>query len=323
MFVVIAIVLWTRGSLKKAVTDIGLQVQAASAPVQGLGPVVASVNQAVTNLGNGITAISTQAEKIVTLGQRYEDVEKQVRDVHDVLIGSYSKGKAGEEALRSSIARLAEMGYVKENQQVGRGVVEYAIAFNDGKTLAMDSKIVSTGDVLSWFDDKLKAEERAQLADRIRRKVRDKIPEVQKYIDPPTTLPMAIMAVPDPVMEIVTELIPEAASKNIILLGYSAIPQLITYFVRIHGFYRIEEDVEKLQALITKAQQEISRLDDGFFANKFKKPLGTLDRAVDVVKATISGIANTLSLHESHPETETPESVELVEEKRVTIPASA
>lgn len=313
----------TLANLQAAVGQVYVDVKTVSAPVQTLGEVAKGLHDSITTVSSQIGDIKAEAAKIITLGQRYEDVEKQVRDVHSVLIGSYSKGKAGEEALKSSIARLAEMGYIKENQEVGRGRVEFAIAFNDGKVLAIDSKIVSTGDIVSWFDDKLSAEERSQLADRIKRKVRDKIPEVQQYIDPPNTLPTAIMAVPDSVMEIVTELIPEAASKNIILLGYSAIPQLITYFVRIHGFYRIEEDVEKLQALITKAQQEISRLDDGFFANRFEKPLGTLDRAVDLVKATISGIANTLALRESQPGTETPESGELIEEKRIAIPAPA
>jgi DNA anti-recombination protein RmuC len=299
LFVVMAVVLWTRSSLKKAMTDVGVQVQAASAPVQGLGPVVASVNQAVTNLGSGITAISVQAEKIATLGLRYEEAERLTKDIHAILVGSYSKGRAGEEALRRSMNELMKMGYVRAKLPIGGGVVEYAIVFKDGTVVPIDSKIVSTDEITGLFDEKVSAEERAKLADRVRRKVREKIPEVQKYIDPPNTLPLAIMCVPDSVIEIVGEVIPEAMERKVILLGYSAVPQLIGYFVQIHGFYAIEEDVAELRDRISRAQQEVSRLDDRFFANRFEKPLGTVNGAISLMKEVASRLRYALTYEES------------------------
>lgn len=156
----------------------------------------------------------------------------------------------------------------------------------------------ATQQVGDLVDEEIAAEDRARVADKIRKKVRDKIPEVQKYIDPPRTLPFAIMCVPDSIMDLVNEVIPDAVQKNVILLGYSAVPQLVGYFVRIHGFYAIQEDVEELRDGIAKAKQEASRLDETFFANRFEKPLGTMNKALSVMKETASRIQGALGYEE-------------------------
>lgn len=299
MLIVVAILLWMRASLQKTVSEISLQVKAASAPAQALGPVVASVNQAVTNLGSGIKEISVQAEKIATLGQRYGEAEKYTKDIYHVLVGSYSKGKAGEEALKRSMIHLVQTGQVKAKQPLGGGEVEYAIVFRDGKMLAIDSKVVTTEDVSSLSEDNLTPEDRSKMVSKIKSAVRQKIPEVQKYIQPPTTLPMAIMAVPDSVMETASELIPEAMARNVILLGYSAVPQLIGYFMRIHESYAVEQDVAVLKEKISRVQNEISQLDEKFFSSQLEKPIGKLNGAFEKVKAVIFTVRNTLAFQTS------------------------
>ena len=170
--------------------------------------------------------------------------------------------------------------------------------FKDGKVVPIDSKIVATEDIGGLFDEGVTADDRARLVDKVRRRVKDKIPEVQKYISPPRTLPFAIMCVPDSVMEVVSEVIPEAVEK-VILLGYSAVPQLIEYFVQTHGFYAIGEDMEELQNRISRAQREVSRLDDKFFTNRFEKPLRTVNGALSVMKEVASRIHDALAYEES------------------------
>ena len=267
---------------------------------QNMGTVVKGLQESITSVGSQIKDISVQAEKIATLSLRYEEAQKLTKDIHSILVGSYTKGKAGEEALRCSLNELAKLGYVRTKQPIHGGVVEYAISFKDGTLVAIDSKIVSTDEVGDIFDEGIAAEDRARLTDRIRKKVRDKIPEVQKYIDPPHTLPFAIMCVPDSIMELVNEVIPEAVQKNIILLGYSAVPQLVGYFVRIHGYYAIQGDVEELRERISKAQHVASMLDETFFANRFERPLGTMSRALSAVKEATTRIRESLNYEETH-----------------------
>jgi len=316
---VAATVFWMRGSLQKALTEINLQVRAGSAPAQALGPVVAGVNQAVTSLGSGIKDISVQAEKIATLSQRYEEAEKMTKDIHSILVGSYSKGRAGEEALRRSMIHLVKTGQVKAKQPLAGGEVEYAIVFRDHKLLAVDSKIVSTEEVSGLYEDNISAEDRTKMVGKIKTAVRQKIPEVQNYIQPPTTLPMAVMALPDSVMEIVSDLIPEAMERNVILLGYSAVPQLIGYFMRIHESYAVEQDVAVLKEKISIVQQEISQLDDKFFRNHLEKPLGTLDVAFDKVRRVLFAVKNTLAFDTSAHLDSSATTVK--EEQEIAVPA--
>jgi hypothetical protein len=70
--------------------------------------------------------------------------------------------------------------------------------------------------------------------------------------------------------------------------------------VRIHGFYAIQEDVEELRDRISKAQHEASRLDESFFANRFEKPLGTVNKALSVLKEAASRIRDALDYEEGH-----------------------
>jgi DNA anti-recombination protein RmuC len=216
---------------------------------------------------------------------------------------------------------LVRTGQVKAKQSLGDGEVEYAIVFRDGKLLAVDSKIVSTEDVSGLYEDKLSAEDRSRMVSKIKSAVKQKIPEVQNYIQPPHTLPMAVMALPDSVMEIVSDLIPEAMEKNVILLGYSAVPQLIGYFMRIHESYAVEQDVAVLKEKISMVQQEISQLDDRFFRNHLEKPLGTLDGALDKVRRVLFAVKNTLAFDTSATHEKPSAAAAIKREEEITVPA--
>jgi len=87
------------------------------------------------------------------------------------------------------------------------------------------------------------------------------------------------------------------------------VPQLIVYFIRIHGFYAIEEDVAELKDRMMTIQQEISKLDDKFFASRFERPMTMLTNATLKVRQVITSIGGVLSLEhkvllESPEETE-------------------
>ena len=106
------------------------------------------------------------------------------------------------------------------------------------------------------------------------------------------------MAIPDSVVNLTTEIVPEAVKRNVMIAGYSAIPQLIVYFIRIHGFYAIEEDVEEMKNRLMTIQQEVAKIDDRFFANRFDKPINMLTNATSNMRQTVSRINNVLSLEQ-------------------------
>jgi len=212
------------------------------------------------------------------------------------MIGSYEKGKSGENYLRNMMNELMKIGMVRENVPIGSKVVEYGVVFNDGKLLAIDSKVVSTRDLETLFDEETADEDRDALRKTIKNALKKKVEDVCQYIDPQNTLPCAIMAIPDSLVDLSSEIVPEAVRKNVLVAGYSAVPQLIVYFIRIHGFYSIEEDVAELKNRLMSIQQEISKLDDRFFSNRFERPMGVMTNAILTIRQTLTNVNGVLSL---------------------------
>jgi DNA anti-recombination protein RmuC len=304
-------------SLEKAMSDATSKIDVMSAPTETLTQVTTALQQNIGTLGQSVTEItksigdiSTQATKIETLGQKYQETEKLTRSMYSIMIGSYEKGKSGENYLRNMMNELMKIGVVRENVSIGNKAVEYCVEFKDGKLLPIDSKVVSTRDAEALFDEETPEEDREKLRKKIKDALGRKVSEVCQYIDPQTTLPCAVMAIPDSLVDLSSEIVPEAVKRNVLVAGYSAVPQLIVYFVRIHGFYSIKEDVAELNDRLTAIHQEVSKLDDNYFANRFERPVKMLTNATLDLRQIVSRIDGILSL----PQEVTTETSEETEE---------
>ena len=285
--------------LRKVIGDMKSRIDVMVAPAETLTAVTTALQQNVGSLSQSITNIGTQAAKIETLGKKYEETEALTRRMYNIMIGSYEKGKSGENYLRNIMNELMKIGLVRENVPIGSKIVEYCITFSDGKLLAIDSKVVATKDVESLFDETISDKDRDALKKKIRTALGKKVEEVCQYIDPQTTLPCAVMAIPDSLVDLSSEIVPSAIRRNVLVAGYSAVPQLVVYFMRIHGFYSIQEDVAELKDRLMAIQQEVSKLDENFFANRFERPVKMLSNATLHLRQTIGSISGILSLEHS------------------------
>jgi len=282
--------------LKKAMGDMKSKIDVLSAPADTLTQVATALQQNVGTLSQSIGNIGKQAMKIEMLGKKYEETEALTRRMYSIMIGSYEKGRSGENYLRNMMNELMKIGLVRENVPIGSKVVEYCVVFDDGKLLAIDSKVVATQDVEALFDEETPDKDRETLRKNIRNALKKKVEEVCQYIDPQNTLPCSVMAIPDSLVDLSSEIVPEAVRKNVLVAGYSAVPQLIVYFIRVHGFYAIEEDVAELKDRLMSIQQEVSKLDDKFFANRFERPVRMLTNATLRVRQTVTNISSILGL---------------------------
>jgi DNA anti-recombination protein RmuC len=265
-----------------------------------------TLGQSITDMTKAIGDIGTQATKIETLGKKYEETEALTRRMYSIMIGSYEKGRSGENYLRNMMNELMKIGLVRENVRIGTKLVEYCVVFSDGKLLAIDSKVVATRDVETLFDEDTSDKDREATKKKIRNSLEKKVEEVCQYIDPQATIPCAVMAIPDSLVDLSSDIVPEAVRRNVMIAGYSAVPQLIVYFIRIHGFYAIEEDVAKLKDRLMAIQQEVSKLDDSFFANRFERPMKMLTNASLLMRQIVSKLNGILTF-ESETLLETPE----------------
>ena len=302
---VFILVLWAiarMSNLGKSLENLKSKIDLLSTPSDTINQIIAALqnnvglmSSSISDMQKSIGSIDTHATKIETLGKKYEETENLTRSIHNIMIGSYEKGRSGENFLRNMMNELIKIGFVQQNVSIGSNVVEYCVEFNDGKLLAIDSKVVATQDIDKLFDEETSDADRKRASKKIKTALVKKIEEVCKYIDPQRTLPCAIMAVPDSLLDISSEVISIAVKKNVMIAGYSAVPQLIVYFHRIHGYYSIEEDVAELNSRIATIRQELSKLDDKFFASRVDRPLTMFNNAILILRqsiAKISGIIN-------------------------------
>ena len=163
--VLVIVVLLRLLNLQKAMSEMKNQFEVTSAtvtaPTNTLTQVANTLQTNAMNLSTSIAQVNQyvgdigqQAMKIETLGKKYEETEALTRRMYNIMIGSYEKGKSGENTLRNMMNELMKIGLVRQNVNVGTKVVEYGVVFNDGKILAIDSKVVATQDIETLLDEK-------------------------------------------------------------------------------------------------------------------------------------------------------------------------
>jgi len=189
-----------------------------------------------------------------------EDVQASARRIETVLLGSRTRGAAGENILQDAFRQFpAEM--IDMNFRVNGKVVEYALVLANGKRLPIDSKWPSP-DLLDRLSDELQEPSKeAAVVQEIERVLRLKVREVRQYIDPGATLAFAVAAVPDPVFNACRRAHLEAYREGVILMPYSmTIPYVLALF-RLHLQYARSIDIENLEGYLQQIDDNVTALD--------------------------------------------------------------
>ena len=189
-----------------------------------------------------------------------EDVQASARRIETVLLGSRTRGAAGENILQDAFRQFpAEM--IDMNFRVNGKVVEYALILANGKRLPIDSKWPSP-ELLDRLSDGLQEPgKEATIVQEIERILRLKVREVKQYIDPAATLGFALAAVPDPVFNACRRAHLEAYREGVILMPYSmTIPYVLALF-RLHLQYAKSIDLENLEGYLQQIDDNVASLD--------------------------------------------------------------
>jgi len=203
-----------------------------------------------------IGAIKVQAENILrTLQETYtrletqrlidEEIQRITKRLESALLGSKSKGEMGENILYESLRNFPpEM--IDVNFKVNGKPVEYALILSDGKRLPIDSKWIG-------IDEESSDVEKA---------IAKKAKEVSQYIDPASTIPMAIAAVPDSVFAQCRQAHIRAYRENrVLIIPYSmAIPYILSLY-NLHKSYTRNIDTERVNSYLSEIKTSINRLE--------------------------------------------------------------
>ena len=189
-----------------------------------------------------------------------DDVQASARRIETVLLGSRTRGAAGENILQDAFRQFpAQM--IDMNFRVNGKVVEYALILANGKRLPIDSKWPSPELVDQLGEQMSEPAREAAIVQEIERLLRQKVRDVKQYIDPAATLAFAIAAVPDPVFNACRRAHLEAYREGVILMPYSmTIPYLLALF-RLHLQYARSIDLENLEGYLQQIEDNVSNLD--------------------------------------------------------------
>ena len=260
------------GALKSTVETVSSQQGALSqslgmlqAAVQGVETKVLESSAGVREaIGKDLSDARIVVERLKVDGEERrrmeEDVQASARRIETVLLGSRTRGAAGENILQDAFRQFpAEM--IDMNFRVNGKVVEYALILANGKRLPIDSKWPSP-ELLDRLGEAMQdPAKEAALVQEIERILRLKVRDVRQYIDPAATIGFAVAAVPDPIFNACRRAHLEAYREGVILMPYSmTIPYVLALF-RLHLQYARSIDLENLEGYLQQIDDNVTALD--------------------------------------------------------------
>lgn len=225
----------------------------------------------------------------VTARQQVEDdARESLRRLEAVIAGSSTRGAAGENILEDSLRHLPPNMF-ERNLWVNGKVCEFGLRLPGGKLLAIDSKWTSSGALEELALRELEPGRRAQLAAAVEREVEKRVREVGQYIDPATTAPFALAAIPDGAYGVCRSAFAEAHRRRVIIVGYSmALPYLLALY-QLHLQFARSVDMENLQSCLMDVDGQLDGLDS-VLENKLQRAATMLGNAYQESKQSSARI---------------------------------
>jgi DNA recombination protein RmuC len=225
----------------------------------------------------------------VSARQQVEDDARQsLRRLEAVIAGSSTRGAAGENILEEALRHLPpEM--LQRNLWVSGKVCEFGLRLPGGKLLAIDSKWTSSAALEEISLPDVEQPRQGQLATAIEKEVERRVREVSQYIDPDTTAPFALAAVPDAAFAVCRAAFAEAHRRHVIIVGYSMVlPYLLTLY-QLHLQFSRSVDMENLQACMMEVERQLDGLESTL-ENKLQRALTMLGNTYTDGKQSVARI---------------------------------
>lgn len=241
-----------------------------------------SIREEISKTQRSIENLRTDYEARKQLEEESRNVVKRLESV---IIGSYSKGQAGENILNETF-KLFPRDMIAHNFSVNGKVVEFGLILSDKRVLPIDSKWPATNLLIALEDE---AEERVRLTiiDQIEREVSRRVKEVCQYINPDVTAPWAVAAVPDSVFSVCKRAYLEAYKRQVILMSYSmTIPYVLTFY-SLHLQYSRSIDMENLQGHLITIGRQLDEMEQ-VLENKIARGGTMINNAYGEYKQMIS-----------------------------------
>src|SRR5437660_27916 len=168
-----------------------------------------------------------------------------------------------------------------------------------GKLLRMDCKWPSSAALRELAEPDALPARRAQLAAVVEKEVERRVREVSQYIDPATTAPFALAAVPDAAYGVCRSAFAEAHRRHVMIVAYSLTLPYLLMLYQLHLQFARSVDMEHLQACLMEVDRQLDALDASL-ENKLQRAVTMLGNAYQDgkqvtarIRASVRGIQAT------------------------------
>src|SRR5215467_7972555 len=249
------------------------------------------------------TLLEGMRVEFVARQQAEEGARQSLRRLEAVIAGSPSRGAAGENILEEAFRHLPP-DMVRRNVWVGGKVVEFGLHLPGGKLLPIDSKWTSSAALEELASSDALPARRAQLAAAVEKEVERRVREVSQYIDPATTAPFALAAVPDAAYGVCRSAFAEAHRRHVMIVGYSLTLPYLLMLYQLHLQFARSVDMDNLQACLMEIDRQLDVLNAAL-ENKLQRAATMLGNAYQDgkqvtarIRASVRGIQVTGQLED-------------------------
>jgi hypothetical protein len=234
-----------------------------------------------TNLTSFETAMKTELDNRKSLE---EELKRSSRRIEDVIVGSRTRGKAGENILEEALKEFPA-DIIESNFRVNGLVVEYALVLVDGKRVPIDAKWTSP-ELVARLDEETDGARRQEIITDIEKTLLAKVKEVTRYIDPAVTVSWAIAAVPDSVFAVCRRAHLDASQFHVVIMPFSLTVIYLLTLYQLHLQYSRSVDVDKLGDYLQQMEDDLAKLDIEL-ENKVRRGTTMVDNAFSECKRLI------------------------------------
>jgi len=256
------------------------QVQSAEMAQQlrGLLPLAESL----TALRTSVAGMQGQLEARAAIEQQAAEA---VHRLDRVLVGSHSRGAAGENVVEHVLAQLPAEWQVR-NWRMGNKVVEFGLRLPDGAVIPIDCKWTGA-ELLERLEAAETPLEARRAKDRLVAAVVGRAREVAKYVDPQITSGLGIAVVPDGVYAHCLEAQASLIRDRVVVIGQSLLlPYLLLVFQAVLAGAR-DVDMQRLNAALDSCLDSLGAAQE--------EVEGRLSRALTLFENSRSAIAAELA----------------------------
>jgi DNA recombination protein RmuC len=244
------------------------------------------------NMENTLRTVESIRHQHEESQKRESENFQSLKRLEAVIAGSKQKGIAGENILREALS-IFPPDMIEINFKVRGKEVEFGLVLSNKKVMPIDSKWPSTEllEDVSKEEDPVKLE---RLMHKVQKEVGKRVSEVSQYLDPNTTTPWAIAAIPDSMYSLCRDAHLSAYSKNVILVSYSMLLPYLLMFFSLHLQYASSIDIENLSHYLIDIKRNIEQMGE-ILENRVERARALLSSASDEYRQILGTLKGSLS----------------------------